>query len=639
MPIRRANTEPAGQQKLLLTVILKDDSEAEIAERMLESFLPHMQGLAVAITGLSKKHDRLKKMVERASTHFNIPARYVVTTPATHPEIYHQKDSKDYVFADFSAARNAVFALAEEMQAEHQFDWWSWADCDDVLIGGEQLQQVAAQAQQHRLDAVYFNYWYAVQLDDQGDIKDVIIEHIRERLIRPGVFTWISRLHEVSVPKVEGYTPKNSEYPVDPKHGQTCVWVHLPPEKRTENNLKRNLEILEIQKAEERAAGKDDPRTTFYLGKTYKDYAHTYNQPEYLAKAEELFLIYLGEKPGGNTSGWEEERGNAWEYLGNMASDRGQHEKATEYYLRGVSEFPQSHMLYLLLAKNYFERGLRGKGKHWLEVASKMAPPSARTTVGTPHEIKVMLASLRYNDAVTEQRLDDAIHWLKIRNSLLDISEDPMLVTLEDAKELNEAALWLFNYAKWLKKNGHVEKVRKLLEAVAPEMQNEHFVAHIANEVLPPKTWPSKSIVYFAGPSFEAWSPTSMHKGLGGSETAIVQLARRWAALGYKVTVYGDPGAEAGEHEGVDYRPWQTINWNDQFYIFIVWRNPSLIDRGVKAYKLFYDAHDIENALNWPAERINRIDKVFFKSNWHRTHVPKLPDDKAAIIHNGTEVA
>lgn len=628
----KKETQELPTQKLLLTAIIKDDSEIEMVERMLGSFLPYMHGAAITLTGTSKKWTKIKKLLGELENKTDIPIRYAETTPKTHPDIYYQKESGDYIFANFAAARNASFELAEQMQKEHQYDWWTWADTDDVLIHGEQLQDIAAKAKNHKLDSVYFTYWYSVQLDEKGDVRDVAVEHIRERLLRPSIWKWVSRLHEISVPKEDGYNPLNSEYRVDPEAGQTCVWCHLPGEERTQNNLYRNMLILEIQKEEEERQGKDDPRTTFYLGKTYQDHGFQNNEKEYLDKAVKCFKEYV------QKSGWEEERANAWEYLGNIATEREQYEEATDYYLKGIAEFPQSHMLNLLLAKSYFERGLREKGKHWLDVATKLPEPSARTTIGTPLEIKTLAASLRYNDAITEQRLEDAIHWLKIRNNLIDQKDDEMMTTLQEAKELNDAATWLFNYAKWLKKQGYDEKIKSLLEAVAPEMKKERFVQQIASEVLPPQTWPKKSIVYFAGPTFEPWSPKSMKKGLGGSETAIVQLAKQWAKKGYKVTVYADVGEDEGMHEGVEYKQWQTINWRDQFYIFIVWRNPSLLDQGIKAYKLLYDAHDIENALNWTEERIKAVDKAFFKSAWHRSHVPSLPDDKCAIIHNGIDI-
>jgi hypothetical protein len=78
------------------------------------------------------------------------------------------------------------------------------------------------------------------------------------------------------------------------------------------------------------------------------------------------------------------------------------------------------------------------------------------------------------------------------------------------------------------------------------------------------------------------------------------------------------------------------MNWNDEFETLILWRSPHLLDIPMlKAKRLWMDLHDIVDPLGWGVERINKIDKVFFKSSWHRTNLPQLPDNKAVVISNG----
>ncbi len=627
MPIKPLKT--STRPKILLTAIFKDDSEYEYAERMLESFMPYMSGLAVAITGLSGKHQKLQKLIKKHK------GRFIFTEPTKNPEIYAKGEDGKWFFAHFAEARNASFKLAEEMQEEGKYDFWTWADTDDTLIGGDDLLQVAAAAIEKKMDCIQFVYWYSVLRDENGVIQDVLIDHYRDRLLKPGVFKWVSRLHEVSVPVTEGYFPRSSIYELDPKNDQKCVWVHLPPPTHGITQTPRNLAILELQYAEEKVK---DPRTVFNLGKTYEDYARDQESEQdknkYLDKAIELYHIYL---KGPNPSGWEEERSNAWERLGNIARERGQFDTAVEYYLGGIKEWPQAHMLNFMLAATYFDMERYDKAEHWLEVSVQLPAPTARATINTPHEVKKIAAQLKYNLAMVNQKYKEALYWLD-KMKALGADTGEMETKIKLGVEMNDAANWLFNYAKYLKRQGHTDKIVKLLDAVAPEMANEQFVHYLASEVVPPKVWPSKSIAYFAGPTFEQWSPKSLETGLGGSETAIVQLAKQWAQKGYEVTVFCDCGEDEGEYDGVKYVQWQKINWKDQFYIFVAWRAPQLLDKDIKAFNLLYDAHDIENALNWTPDRIEKVSKVFFKSAWHRSHVPKLPDSKAAIIHNGIEV-
>lgn len=598
--------------KILLTAIFKDDSEADMVERMLESFMPHVDGLAVALTGPSGKFDKLMELIIKHG------GRYSVTTPETHPEIYHEGK-----FANFAEARNVSFELADIMNKDGEYDWYAWADADDVITSGEELREAAKAPK--KIDSIFFDYWYSVKVDEKGTVEQVIINHIRERLLRPRKFKWISRLHEVTVPIDENYKPQHANYDINPEEGRKCAWVHLADKENVIKSLDRNVEILNLQLEEQ--DGKD-PRTRFYLAKTFIDIAMEQQSDEYLEKAIKEFKHYL------KTSGWAEERAHAWEYLGNIYDLQGQHFKSVEAYHKAVQEHPIHHIPYLRLSKKYADLKRYEEADHWLEVALRMPPPQSRTTIGNPLEIQLVAAKLQYNKAIRDQKLEDAIYWLGINNKLAGTEDDGMMKTLKEAKELNDAGMAVFNFAKWLKKIKRKEHIKHLLDSIPPEIKNEQFVQYIANEVQDSREWGEKEIAYFAGPTFEPWSDLSMSKGLGGSETAIVMLSREWVKLGYKVTVYCDTEDE-GERDGVTYSHWSTFNWNDEFNTLIIWRNPSILDREIKAKNLYYDAHDIESQMNWTAERMKRIDKVFFKSNWHRGHVPQLADEKAQVISNG----
>jgi hypothetical protein len=117
-----------------------------------------------------------------------------------------------------------------------------------------------------------------------------------------------------------------------------------------------------------------------------------------------------------------------------------------------------------------------------------------------------------------------------------------------------------------------------------------------------------------------------------------MELSKEWVKKGYKVTVYANVGDEEGTYEGVEYKHYSSINWKDHFDIFIAWRNPGILDLDLKANRIWYDAHDIEANTNWTEERVKKLDKAFFKSQWHRTNAPNIPDKKAVIIHNGIYV-
>ncbi len=606
--------------KLLLTCILKDDSELPMATRMLDSFMPFFDGLAVCINGTTGRTEGLKALIKKHG------GQFVRATPDTNPELYHNGK-----FAHFAEARNLSFKLASEMQKEGKYDYWSWADVDDVIVNGEELKVCAEKSAKLGADGVFFTYWYSVNVDAKGNVTSLNIDHLRERLLRPNVFKWVSRLHEVAVPIDGNYEPKWANWDLSEKEGRFCRWIHLTNTERAEEALKRNITLLELQREDELKQGKDDPRTIFYIAKTLYDL----KRPEDYAKIEDLLKQYL------QKSGWAEERSFACEYLGNLYCLQGRHRDARDAYFEASKQFGNRHMQYLLIAREYYELDLLDEAKHWLSVAMKMPPPTTRTTIGNPLEVQVMAASISYNLAIREQNLDEAIKWLEIRQTLMGVPDDGMLKTLKDARLLNDAANWVFSYARWLKDNGHLDRLPSLLASLPLELGREAFAYHLANEITPPRIWADNEIAYFASfgsPHFEQWSGKSLSKGIGGSETAVIELARRWVRKGYKVTVYCDPREDEGEIDGVTYKPYYTINWKDKFNILILWRHPYFLDRVESAKKIFLDMHDVCSQLDFTPERMAKVDKVFFKSNYHRKMIPQLPDEKAAVIGNGIDI-
>lgn len=598
------------QIKIALAMIVKDDSESAILDRCLTSFRPFVDGIFITATGTSQEFKKTKKVVAKHN------GLFFSTSPASHPEIYSELNGK-LAFTNFAAARNVSFK-----NVKGAYDWYLWADVDDVLNSGSELRKAAQLAHDAKQDSVFMTYWYAVDVDEKGNVRDVVIQHLRERLVKPEKFKWTSRLHEVLVPIQDGYNPKHTMYDYKPEEGRNLTFIHLSGGERFQEALKRNREILEIQIREEQ---RKDPRTIFYLAKTMYDMNDNPNL------VIELLKEYL------EMSGWDEERGNAMEYMGNTYMKMGKVNEAITCYHQGLQEYPKHHLLYLRLASAYLQSGRPSFASHWVEVVLKLPPPTASTTIGNPLEVKLLAASLKYNLASLTSNVNEMLEWAKIRAKLLGGDHDGLVAKVESAKLFNDAAINAFNFARWLKDNGYVESVQKLLDALPIELGREPFASIIANNVLEPREWGKDEICYVAGfgEHFEQWGPNSLSKGIGGSETAVIQLAKEWVKKGWKVTVYADCREEAGVHEGVTWKPYWEINWRDKFNVIIFWRAPQILDRSISANKIFLDLHDIQYSLDYTPERIDRVDKVFFKSQWHRTHVPQLPDEKAVVIGNG----
>lgn len=166
-------------------------------------------------------------------------------------------------------------------------------------------------------------------------------------------------------------------------------------------------------------------------------------------------------------------------------------------------------------------------------------------------------------------------------------------------------------------------------------------IGHIVSEtkavarVTEHKDWPSNSIVYYCS-SKEAWSPKSIEKGLGGSESAVVYLSREWAKRGYDVTVFCKC-SEPGVYDGVHYRKLEEYNQFDQFNIVIIWRSPQYFVHGRPlAKKVYLDIHDHHLKAQHFENIVSRLDKIVGKSKFHIDELGSdVPSDKCVIIPNG----
>jgi tetratricopeptide (TPR) repeat protein len=596
--------------KIALTYIVKDNSEYNLFEKSLNSFMPYFDGLYVAVTGTSGEHDKIHRLVKKWN------GKSISTSPETHPKIYSQKEDGTWFFSNFAEARSVSWSIVDK-----EYDYLSWADTDDLLSGGGEIRNIVNQAKAQGVDMLFCTYNYANVFDEKGRLKEVVINHERERFINPRKYSWKSRLHEVLIPK-QGVPIRAVQYSFDPKINQNLVWIHTADMEKSKGALMRNVEILEIQGKEENY---QDPRTVFYLAKTYFDIG----SDEKLRLADEYLDKYL------KVSGWNQEKANAWEYKGMIAQRLNKpKEEALRYLLMANTEYPKNHTANLRIADLYMQLNQDDLAKHYLDLVERvLGEHKSQATIGNPMEIKLLLTTLKYQQALKEKNLDNAVYWAEQRHKLLP---DGLLDSIVAEQNKQMVAKGFVNFATYLNKAGRYDDVLKLLQLAPEEYKEEQFLMQIANS-LPPKKWNDNSIVYYASwgaKHLETWNAHSLKKGIGGSESAVIYLSKEWALKGYEVTVFCDtPKTEM--IDGVLYVPYFLMNFKDEFNTLIFWRSPHLLDLDIKANNLYMDLHDISDPTQWTSERINKVDKVFFKSKWHRTNIPQLPDSKAVVISNG----
>lgn len=606
--------------KISACLIVKDDSEYLSLFKALESLGEYVDGIYITTTG---------KEVENIKSLCNPKADGPV--PFFSNKLHYSHF--DWV-DDFAAARNFNFA-----QAPQDSDYIFWMDADDVLVGGEQLRHLAELSKKFGKDVVFIPYWYGCTFKGEPSFEnlvDIDITQYRECLLRPGVTTWKGRLHETPVP-VEG--AKNNyttiKYTDNPKiEGEFSIArLHTATGENLEEKMIRNKRILELQLEEERAKGEADPRTLIYLIKIYAERDDKEDWQKVLVMGEE----YL------KKSGWNEERGSCWENMGIVHGSLGDYRKAADCFIQAINQWPHSIIYYLRLASALYNLKDYEAVKHWINIASSMDLDKKLTSGTTNFKgIKVMFAKLLLNMSYNAEK--DTKKALEAARLVYKEEPTPeneqQLLFLEDLNALNDACAHVDKLTEYLNSIGDDDSIVKVLDSLPIAITSQPFAHRIRNKVSKPRSWAANEITYFAnfgGKFFESWSADSLSSGIGGSETAVIELSKEWTKLGYKVTIYGDPGDKRGNHDGVTYLPWYEFNPRDFFNIFIQWRGWQMAGK-VKARKFLVDLHDIYSIVDLKPHQLRSIDKIMVKSKYQRNLAPTLPDSKFEIISNGIRI-
>lgn len=156
-----------------------------------------------------------------------------------------------------------------------------------------------------------------------------------------------------------------------------------------------------------------------------------------------------------------------------------------------------------------------------------------------------------------------------------------------------------------------------------------------------------RRVVIWVGPAFEPWDPTTLNtKGIGGSETAVIEMGRELTKLGCKVVVYGDCEKTAGIYDDVEYRHYATFTGED-CDVFISSRVPAVMqyaDRIKARLKLLW-VHDIHCGPPTPdmSKWLLCFDRILCLSKWHRDYFlsvyPAVAPETVLVTRNGINLS
>jgi len=559
--------------KISLAMIVKD--EEKVLDRCLMSAAPYVDEIIIVDTGSTDKTKRIAKKYKAKVFDF----KWV---------------------DDFSAARNFSFSKATG-------DWILWLDADDVLLKGAEIKKLINNTP-NDVDAIQMKYYYEV--DKHGN---VLVEHWKDRLIRnTNKMDWVGRLHE------------NPRYLGDYRLVRTedLGVLHLTDFRRRKRRKDQNIKILKEQLKSE--GDTPDPRTLFYLGNSYW-------ADEQWEKSITYYEQYL------TLSGWDEERYQALISMAKVYISKEQPDKAVDAGLRAIKEKSDYPGGYFVIAEAYFHKEDHEKVIEWTEMGLKKKVPYDSQILINPRDYDLKPLTFMADSLYELGKFEEAIASI---DKCLEIQKDEEFLLerkkkYEEMLNHKEVTNGINSIYKYLYSHGQKKKIPLFLSTLPQEHKDIPLVNKIRKVINETKIWEEDEITIYAGSVWEIWSPKTLKDGLGGSEEAVVHVAKQLQELGWRVTVYANCFDEAGTYDGVVYKNYTEFNRKDYFNILVDWRSLDLVKMPVAANKVYIWMHDVPNQYEFTKARVSRVEKIIALSKYHRSLLPNVPDDKFFISTNG----
>ncbi len=585
-----------AKASVAVAIIAKDSARTIAA--CLNSLVPHVKQVVVCVD--ERTTDDTAKLA------FAHGAKVVTGLKVSD---WHECPQHGRVLAqDFARARQESFG-----HLRRDVDWHGWVDADDVVQHGDRLAEYLATLPAE-VDGVWLPYVYA--RTPNGKTTTLFD---RERLIRTSrAWEWEHRVHEVLRP-VEGTVEV-----LNWARTEDVVIVHQDQGHDTAGSARRNILLLEI--ALEEKPG--DPWALFYLGNQYFALGQWGPAVEcYEASTQHTNVYQL----------WQ-----TLVYLSMAYEKLGAIDEAKGAALRCLDVRPEHPEPYYRMAALCMLTGEADKCEFWTRLGDRMRPPppfafrnpldgpfNARLTLGQAYinAGHVSQAKRQFEQAysiVPEKNAGEAIAYCR---SLEDSGAraNALVKVLEGRPDAEVVELW-----QRLDPPTEVRQFGRVRDVVMPAMLRGRV-----------STQPR--IVFWCGRSLEPWAPPSVNTtGIGGSETAVIQIAQRFAQDGWRVDVYNDPDRMEGEYEGVGYWDCRRAGLDERTEVFVSWRNPRVLGAlPIQSVVSLLWCHDLHSGPT-AAEHLARFGRVLGVSDWHAHYLASCYDlspERVDYVPNGVELS
>lgn len=537
---------------------------------------------------------------------------------------------------NFVKSRNFIF---DKVPKKH--DWIMWLDADDTVWQPYKIKEITAIASDD-IHGIFAQYDY-----DHDEFGNCTVTHRIVRLVRNnGTFIWKASFEEDGISVHEILTETRN---VKKAYSNEFKVVHHASVEKRHDSLLRNIRLLEAMYARQAAKKQVDARVLYYLGREY------FNNAEY-TRAEPYLMEYI------KSSGWAEERSEAWLHLGIIWEKLERNDAARQAFGHSFLENPKSPRALVELGQlEFYEKRYLMSEELLLMAINKKVPETAYAVFPMENRYRAYMLLVQTYINMGFSKLKGAEIYV---NKALKLRPADELA--KDAQKLVEKLQWVRKSTQAVVRLARVfsdaetpEKIVPVLDALPQDMQDNPAVITLRQKHQKPTRWPKKSIAIFCGNSAEEiWGPWGLEEGgIGGSEEAVIQMSSEMAKQGWQVTVYGTPGSRAGKYyehtpDGevirnpndemvyVEWKQYWEFNPKDVFDVFIAWRMPWFFDVKIKARRNYLWLHDVMDKNEFTSHRLSNIDKVIFVSKYHANlYKGVIPDKQWFVSGNGIDPA
>jgi len=559
--------------RIALALIVKPtDEEAIVLDRCLKSVSDFVDGIFITQAGPTKNDE-----VSRVAKAYNATESF-----------YKWNES----FAD---ARNYNFA-----QVPKEYDYIFWLDADDIVRNPEKLKPTIEANQS--VDT--FSLWYLYAFDEWDN--PVVIHHKTRVLRNDGCVEWVGDLHE----------DFNATRQVQSKHLEGIDVLHLTDLDRV-NSAKIRNEKIAVTTGKKNP---NDPRSYWNLGNALKASGKNKKAIDNFKKFLELSLS--------NDEKYIVRLRMAEAYV--VLDKKNDAVDCLRYAIGLKPLYPDA---YIQLGKLYYELNQYADSVELLKHSLKLTPPYYTIVVYNPRDYDFTpLKALAY----TYLAVNQPILAYECFKQLLEITPKDknlkdIVSKMKETAEKHEKMLTKYSEIKNLKG----EELKKELDSLPNEWKSSPEFTNLRNLNFIKTESSGKDLVILCGFTERVWTPEALEEGIGGSEEAVIHLAKKYTEAGYNVTVYNNCGHEVQVFDGVTYAPFWTWNYRDKQDVTILWRHPKMLDYEINSTKILVDLHDVIKPGEFNEKRLAKVDKIFVKSKAHRILFPLIPDEKFVIVPNG----